>query len=168
MRDICLRNMCAPKKRQKKTTRCIMCPHVRISIGVNLCTDAHKQCTSTTRAPTTTTFHPISLQILCGADCRLRVSFFCPGRETRTGGNTLTGSPGVLTRVRAAEGKEWLWEAVAPLSSLSTDYEAGPRRVPSGTPQATHCLPLLCYRICRWGIRLKCEEGCMWETCLEF
>lgn len=89
--------------------------------------------------------------------------FFCPGRETGTGGNTLTGSPGVLTRVRAAEGKEWLWEAVAPLSSLSTDYEAGPRRVPSGTPQATHSLPLLCYRICRWGIRLKCEEGCMRE-----
>lgn len=34
-----------------------MRPHVRISIDVNLCTDAHKQCTSTTRAPTTTTHH---------------------------------------------------------------------------------------------------------------
>lgn len=93
---------------------------------------------------------------------------FCPGRETWARGNTLTGSPGVLTRVRAARGKEWLWEAVPPLSSLSTDYEAGPRRAPLGTPQATHSLPLLCYRICRWGIRLKCEEGCMWETCWEF
>ncbi|KAA8583687.1 hypothetical protein FQN60_014895 [Etheostoma spectabile] len=76
-----------------------------------------------------------------------------------TGGNTLTGSPRVLARVRAVMGRKWLWEAVPPLSSLSTDYEAGPRRVPLGTPQATHSLPLLCYRICRWGIRLKCEEG---------
>lgn len=108
-------------------------------------------------------FHPISLQNVCGAGCRAACEFFCPGRESGTGGNTLTGSPGVLTRVRAAEGKEWLWEAGAPLSSLSTDYEAGPRRVPSGTPQATHSLPLLCYRICRWGIRLKCEEGCTRE-----
>lgn len=96
-------------------------------------------------------FCPISSQVLCAAASRLHVSF-CPGRETRTWGSTLTGSPGVLTRVWAARGKEWLWEAVPPLSSLSTDYEAGPRRVPSGTLQATHSLPLLCYRICRWGI----------------
>lgn len=148
--------MCGWEKNEPKKKRSIMRLHVCISIDDNLCTDAHKQYARITRAPTppppTTTFHPISLQIVCGADCRLRVSFFRPGRETRTGGNTLTGSPGVLTRVQAAEGKEWLWEAVAPLSSLSTDYEAGPRRVPSGTPQATHSLPLLCYRICRWGI----------------
>lgn len=96
-------------------------------------------------------FRPISSLILCGAVSRLHVSF-CPGRETWTWGRTLTGSPGVLTRVWAARGKKWLWEAVPPLSSLSTDYEAGPRRVPSGTLQATHSLPLLCYRICRWGI----------------
>lgn len=100
-------------------------------------------------------------------DSRLHVSFL-PRKRDWTRGNALTGSPGVLTRVRAATGREWLWEAVPPLSSLSTDYEAGPRRVPLGTPQATHSLPLLCYRICRRGIRLKCEEGCMWETCREF
>lgn len=96
--------------------------------------------------------NPISSRIVFAAASRLHVSFFCPGRETWTWGSTLTGSPGVLTRVWAAGGKEWLWEAVPPLSSLSTDYEAGPRRVPLGTPQATHSLPLLCYRICRWGI----------------
>jgi len=104
---------------------------------------------------------------LQSGDGRLHVSFL-PRKRDWTRGNTLTGSPGVLTRVRAARGREWLWEAVPPLSSLSTDYEAGPRRVPLGTPQATHSLPLLCYRICRWGIRLKCEEGCMWETCRRF
>lgn len=85
-------------------------------------------------------FHPISNQILLTVDSRQRLSFL-PRKRDLDQGNTLTGSPGVLTRVRAARGKEWLWE-----TSLSADYEAGPRRVPLGTPQATHSLRLLCYR----------------------
>lgn len=103
--------------------------------------------------------HARSCSLWCG-DSKLYVSFL-PRKREWTRGNTLTGSPGVLARVRSARGSEWLWEAVPPLSSLSTDYEAGPRRVPLGTPQATHSLLLLCYRICRWGIWLKCEEGCV-------
>lgn len=112
---------------------CIMGPHTSAIIRVQIHLNSHQ----------------ISNQILFGADSRLHVRLFCPGRETWTWGNTLTGSPGVLTRVQAATGKEWLWEALPQLSSLSTDYEAGPRRVPLGTPQATDSLPLLCYKICR-------------------
>lgn len=172
----CMRNICScvatcaciSKRRAHVAvlTHALMCPHMHkhVCININFCTNAHKQCTNITRAPPSIQ----SASRSCSVSTAGCVWVFCPGRETWTGGNTLTGSPGVLTRVRAAKGKEWLWEAVAPLSSLSTDYEAGPRRVPLGTPQATHSLPLLCYRICRWGIRLKCEEGCMWETCLEF
>lgn len=135
-----------------------MCPHVlkHVCININLYTNSHKQNANILHV-TSIQSTPRSCSLQC-VDGRLHVSFL-PRKRDRTGGSTLTGSPGVLTRVRAARGREWLWEAVPPLSSLSTDYEAGPRRVPLGTPQATHSLPLLCYRICRWGIRLKCEEG---------
>lgn len=130
-------------------------------VYINLHSETHKQYTSKTFMQSD--FRSCSRQC---EDSSLHVSFFfLPRKRDWTRGNTLTGSPGVLNRVRAARGREWLWKAVPPLSSLSTDYEAGPRRVPLGTPQATHSLLLLCYRICRWGIRLKCEEGCMWETC---
>lgn len=158
---------CISRHTHTHTYTCIMWPYMHkcVCVNINLCTDAHKQHRSTLLV----TFGQSAARScsLQSADSRLHVSFL-PRKRDWTRGNTLTGSPGVLTRVRAARGKEWLWEAVPPLSSLSTDYEAGPRRVPLGTPQATHSLPLLCYRICRWGIRLKCEEGCMWETCREF
>lgn len=137
---------------------------IRTCASTLICVQMHE---NNSKKRTPCPLHPISNQVLFTVDSRLHVSFL-PRKRDWTGGNALTGSPGVLTRVRAARGREWLWEAVPPLSSLSTDYEAGPRRVPLGTPQATHSLPLLCYRICRWGIRLKCEEGCMWETCREF
>lgn len=91
---------------------------------------------------------------------------FLPRKRDWASGSTLTGSPGVLARVGSARGREWLREAVPPLYSLSTDYEAGPRRVPLGTPQATHSLLLLCYRICHWGDSTEVWTGVCVEDML--